>query len=201
MEWIRTAHQVLKQVDPANQVIVGGFATDGVHTFYDPRGKQNTLQLFYDLGLKECFDIFSIHPYSFDPDVGLVESIDRINTAWSVMERNGDGARRFWVTEIGVPSTMVGEDAQAAYVENAYSVLLKHPCVDKVFWYNFRCKDFKHEEADSIERAFGLVLTDFSPTKAYEKFCSMSNLTQRMFQSSYWEKDVFPEELPTLDNP
>ncbi len=170
------AHGVLKKHAPDCKVILGGLATDGIHTWDSPRAVTHALQKLYDAGGGPFFDILAIHPYAWDEYTGITESIDKVNTAISVMRANGDGSKRIWITEIGVDTVSVSDERQAAYLRQVYDVLTRHPQVDKVFWYNFRCIGADPSDQQSN---FGIVDFDFGPRPAYEAYRAMPKPSTR----------------------
>lgn len=99
---LKPGYTVLKEIDPQNKVIMGSFAFDGTYVWKLWEGAvENGLQKLYDLGAKDYFDIFAMHPYCDDFGSGTIESIDRINNAYQVMVKNGDAKKPIWLTELG----------------------------------------------------------------------------------------------------
>lgn len=173
--FLQTAFDKLKAVDSANQVILGGLATDGRHAWTLDGAEQYALQRLYDAGAKEYFDILGLHSY---PGVqqSLVDSVDDINTAYDVMVANGDGGKPIWMTEIGWSShdsTPAHLADQALVLSNLYTHLVKHPRVAKIFWYNYRCKSDEGER----ENNFGMVENDFTFRPAYGAFSNLVKAT------------------------
>lgn len=193
---LAAACEELKAVDPDYRVVLGGLSTDGVHPWENPRAEANALQRLYDAGAGPHFDILSIHPYPSDVTVGAFESIDKINAAYSVMHRNGDGDKPIWVTELGV-STNLNESSgfalsleqQAQFLRDVMTVLPLHPKVEKVFWYNFRCTG---EDPHDQEHHFGIVGLDFSPRPAYEALREVEKPTARRVAPQLLERDPAP---------
>lgn len=180
VEFLRVAHQALKQVDPDNQVILGGLAFDGVHVYQlIPGATEYALQKMYDAGLKYYFDIMALHPYSHDPVYGTVVSADIINSVYEIMKRNYDGQKPIWLTELGIAAK--GTDPvqlqnQAAYVENIFTELIRHPKVDKIFYYVFNCMQGQGEDLDN----FGILNYDFTPRPAYFALKMLSKAASRI---------------------
>lgn len=182
-DYLKRAARALRAVDAKNVIVLGGLATDGVNAFeYDKtKATANTLEELYKLGAGPDFDIVALHPYSWKDD-GIAISIKKIQTAHSVMRAHGDADKRIWCTEIGLstnhnpPWSDYSEEQQARALRDMYTKLLEHPSVDKVFWYNFRCKG---TDRNSQEDNFGIVNNDMTPRKAYTALKSLKKLPQR----------------------
>lgn len=182
-DYLKRAARALRAVDATNVIILGGLATDGVHSFeYDKqKATANTLAELYRLGAGPDFDIVALHPYSWKAD-GIVISVQKVRTAYEVMRANGDAKKRIWCTEIGLstnhnpPWSNYSEEEQARALRDMYTKLIELPYVDKVFWYNFRCKG---TDPKSQEDNFGLVNNDMSPRKAYTALKNLKKLQRR----------------------
>jgi hypothetical protein len=174
---LRITYEELKAADPGCQVILGGLASDGVHA-WDIKADVNALQRFYDAGGGQYYDIFSMHPYAGNLETGVYESIDKINTACEILNRNGDGDKPVWLTELGASTwNWLSLEDQAAYVRQVYDIILLHPAVDKVFWYNFRCIG---EDPKEDQHNFGLVNYNFTPRPAYKSYQAMPKRENRL---------------------
>ena len=173
---LKVAHEEIKRANPECRVVLGGLSTDGLHSWDNPRALENALQRLYDAGAGPYFDILSIHPYAEDVDIGFRQSIEKINTAYGVMRRNGDGHKRIWITELGMSTNGHSLEEQRAYLQQVFSILPLHPMVDKLFWYNFRCIG---EDPADREHNFGIVNHDFSPRPAYEALKQMKKTGPR----------------------
>ena len=180
---LRATAEAIRSVDPDAQIVIGGLATDGVHGWASADYEPEPLQRLYDAGAAPWFDILAIHTYGYDG----VEVTDRINTAWSIMDRNGDGHKRMWINEVGLATVNQRTEAdQAAFLEEVYDVALRHPMIDRVFWYNFWCTG---EDPDYNEENFGIVNHDFTPRLAYERLKAMPKRSHRVINPELWERD------------
>ncbi len=156
-------YEAIKSQDPEATVLLGGLSN--AWKGEDGRGAGNYLdELYQRLSVQGYdagswpFDVVAVHPYyglNPDPAVYLFDGGEYILRAnlWSVMDANGDGDKRFWITEIGwntndkqwaciFPS--VSEANQAAYLLASWEVFLNEPTsesevlVDKVFWFMYQ---------------------------------------------------------------
>jgi len=170
-EFLKVMSTELKKIDPKNKILLGGLATDGVHSFLSGGNfsDQNFLQRLYDANAGKYFDIMSLHVY----ERTLEDWLENVNTCYGIMKRNGDGNKRIWITEMGLPTfAEFTEKDQADYLELVYTKFLMHPKIDKVFWYNFRQKG---NDPKDREHGFGIVTHDkLKPRKAYNSLKKIS---------------------------
>jgi len=158
-------YRALKEVNPGATVLLGGLSN--AWKAPDGRGAGHYLRAVYlelaALGYGAGtwpFDVVGVHPYygrNPDPSVYLFDGGDYILRAnlWSVMDEQGDGGKRFWITEIGWNTNttqwvcmppFVSEANQAAYLKTSWDIFLGEPTgasevlVDKVFWYQYQDK-------------------------------------------------------------
>lgn len=183
---LKASYEEAKKIDPSCKVVLGGMSTDGVHTWDSPKADRNALQRLYDLGGGKHFDIVAIHPYASDLNTGIMDSIDKINAAYSIMKRNGDAAKRIWITEIGWATDRSPQSDQAKYLKQVYTQLIKHPMIDKIFWYNFRCTGTDPKDQ---EQNFGIVNHDFSERPAYEAYRALEKAKKRVVNDEMREID------------
>jgi hypothetical protein len=132
----------------------------------------------YANGVKGSFDAFGIHPYGFP---GL--PTDTSTTSWNtwfrmadihrLMDENGDGGKKIWMTEFGAPtgtsSGAVSEARQVDFVREALVARTKDEWLGPLFWYSAR--DQGTNPADR-EQNFGLWRNDFSAKPAAAAFSS-----------------------------
>jgi hypothetical protein len=163
---------VAKQIDPECKILNGGIA-NGLAS----------INHLYDNGAKDYFDILNIHFFQTPLHAGAIKAVASYpKLAHKIMQRNGDGNKKIWITEIGCPGLSTGlstdnwwmgknptERQQAEWVKKVYTTLLKDPYVEKIFWAFFR--DTKNHWNNGVDY-FGLVRWDYSrkPSfKAYQK--------------------------------
>jgi len=173
---LRGAYSVLKESDPSCFVLNGGLSAG-----LDSVGR------LYDNGAKDCFDIMNIHAFETprDPDA-ITRIVSFVKATGVVMDRNGDGKKKIWVTEIGcpgvksgtnVPNSWLGENPtesqQASWVTQVFLEVLALDRVDKVFWAFFR--DTNNHWKNGTDY-FGLVRNDFSPKPAFRAYQEVAAL-------------------------
>ncbi|MEW6101380.1 MAG: family 1 glycosylhydrolase [Candidatus Omnitrophota bacterium] len=173
---LKEVYVAAKKIDPECKILNGGLA-----------GGLASVNKLYDNGAKDYFDILNIHFFE-NPlkDDSIKAVIAYPQLAYKVMERNGDGHKKIWITEIGAPGLKEGletknwwmgenpgEEKQAEWLEEVFSQLRKDRNVSKVFWAFFR--DCDSHWGNGIDY-FGIVRKDFSKKSA---FFSLKKITSR----------------------
>ena len=167
---LKDVYQAVKKIAPHCVVTNGGLANglSGVNRLYDQ-------------GAGKYFDVLNIHIFESPYDSQAIKRAQAyIQCCRKVMDRNGDAAKKIWVTEIGCPGVKKGvtvadwwqgknpdESLQAEWVTKVYDALLKEPRVEKVFWAFFR--DTNQHWKNGVDY-FGLVRNDFSLKPAFDAY-------------------------------
>jgi polysaccharide biosynthesis protein PslG len=177
-EMLRTAYPRIKAANPNAVVIAGATAPapdDG--TVYD---EVTFLQRVYQHGGKGFFDAWSHHPYSHPH----FPSFQHPQNAWqqmfattpsirSVLEANGDGAKKVWGTEYGSPTSgdygVVSEATQAEHAREALTLWRTYPWAGVLFWYSTR-DVAAYGQATASWNYSGLLRHDFSPKPAWTAY-------------------------------
>ena len=135
-----------------------------------------------DLG--SWFDAVAVHPYGSDaPDTYNPDDarwqFRRIELIRDKFVAHGDGAKHFWITEIGWPTCArnpgcVSESQQATYLSRTFALIAERysSYVDAVFWYSWR--DWSYADPADKESAFGLIRPDTSRKPAYAALAAVA---------------------------
>ncbi len=164
---LKEVYLAAKKADPQCFILNGGLA-NGL----------SSINHLYDNGAKDYFDILNIHFFQTPINPGAIKAVASYpRLAYKIMQRNGDGAKKIWITEIGCPGVKRGiktdnwwmgknpsEAQQARWLKDVYTELLKHPQVEKIFWAFFR--DTKDHWSNGVDY-FGLVRWDYSRKAAF----------------------------------
>ncbi|MDD5730861.1 MAG: glycosyl hydrolase, partial [Candidatus Omnitrophica bacterium] len=132
-------------------------------------------------GAKDYFDILNIHFFENPLNPRAIKAVASYpKLAYKIMQRNGDGNKKIWITEIGCPGVKKGlkvanwwmgknptERQQAKWLKDVYTELLKNPHVEKVFWAFFR--DTKEHWNTGVDY-FGMVRWGFSRKPSYRAY-------------------------------
>jgi hypothetical protein len=102
---LKAVYPAIKATDLSATVLMSGLDFSGKPDVY--------LQAMYDAGAKGYFDAVSAHPYSY-PHMPAPADCPSSNafchglpTLYAVMQQNGDGNKKIWITEFGCPTGTV----------------------------------------------------------------------------------------------
>jgi hypothetical protein len=122
----------------------------------------------YNNGAQGLFDAMAWHPYTGAdaPSVSVHMNADSAQLN-SIMAARGDGAKKIWATEYGVPTggpNSVSEQAQVTTLNGSFDVWYAKPFAGPLFWYSGR--DSGTSTTDR-EQHFGVLRYDGSAKPAY----------------------------------
>lgn len=167
---LKDVYVAAKKVDPECKILNGGLA-NGLAS----------INRLYDNGAKGYFDILNIHFFQTPVHSGAIKAVTSYpKLAYKIMQRNGDGDKKIWITEIGCPGVRRGlktdnwwmgknpsESQQAKWLKDLYGELLKNPQVEKIFWAFFR--DTKDHWKNGVDY-FGLLRWDYSRKPSFKAY-------------------------------
>jgi hypothetical protein len=177
VELLKAGYQGVRAGDPSATVISGGLspaATEGGNI--DPR---TFVQAMYGYGAKGYFDALGHHPYCFPAAPGDAQNWSAwyqmygpSNSLRATMTANGDGAKRIWATEWGVPTngpsgTYVTEAVQAQQLTKAYALFKTYSWAGPLFTYVARDKG---TDPSSRYNFYGLSRFNFTLKPAYAAY-------------------------------
>jgi len=175
--FLQHGYRGAKAGNPDAQIISAGLAGSDY----------NYLQELYNAGAKGYFDILGVHAYTQGKSPFAVDALTPSRTFGglavmkSTMERNGEPAKRIWVTEVGWQTSSatdhVSPERQAQYTYDAYKRLFRDfPYVDALFIYTIRDTG----ASASIPRDnYGLLEHDYRSKPAYAAFRRASDVFVR----------------------
>jgi hypothetical protein len=118
---LKVGYTAIKAADP-NAVVVGGVIAAAPDSGTQAIDSVRFLTEMYEAGAAGYFDALSFHPYSmslFSDGQSVAGSpLVMANQMHDVMAAYGDGNKKIWATEYGMPSVLVSEAGQASYVED-----------------------------------------------------------------------------------
>ncbi len=165
------AYAAVKAADPTAQVLTAGLAPAA-----DTPGQEiaplTFVKAIYANGGKGSFDAVGMHPYTYpylptDPSTASWSQFYRLPDIHTVMEQNGDGAKKIWLTEFGAPTGTgtgsVSEQQQANIMKAGFQGRAQWSWTGPLFWYAIR--DNGTNLADR-EQNFGLYRNDFTAKAA-----------------------------------
>jgi len=194
--FLKAFHDGVKRADPANQVVLCGFA--GVeHTHLDA---------VYRLGGKDYFDIIASHAYTRPrlPEGGGY--LEKIRAMHDVMTKYGD-RKPLWVTEIGwngvEPSMLeylrekypghrsyaVTEEEQARGLARLYLLSATVPWVERVYFFHLHQESPYTEVMEPVDYYMGL----FTPwrdgnVRPKDAYFAVKTVVQVLSEATYKER-------------
>ena len=124
----------------------------------------NFIERAYNAGIGGDFDAWSTHPYEFGgfvnhPCSTWKQMSETTPSMRSIMEANGDTAKKLWATEYGNPAS-VGETVQAQRVTQAIDLWRAFPWSGSLMYFNY------HDRGET----FGLTRADWSQRPAWDVY-------------------------------
>lgn len=167
-QMLALTYAAAKQADSDSIILSAGLAPEG-----GTNAPIEFLKRMYANGAKGKFDALAFHPYSFP----AMPSTDENWNAWqqmskayplagqpdsirSVMEKNGDSAKKIWNTEFGAPTTgqnSVTETQQSQMLKEALDLWKTYPWAGPFLIYSYQ--DIKTGDSD-IQNNFGVIHSD-----------------------------------------
>ena len=181
---LRLAYTRAKAVDPQAVILSAPLSP----TLGTPDGLNESdliyLQMMYDAGAKDFFDILSAQGYGLWTGPGdrradpSQVNFSRVQLLREIMAQNSDAQKAIWISEMGwdaVPQDFQGialhgrvtEEQQARYTAAAYRRIQEEwPWVGVVFYWFFR--KVAEEDRSQEDFYFRLVDPDFTPMPVYQ---------------------------------
>ncbi len=162
----RTVHSA----DARAKVLLGGL-------FPTPRGDITMVSFLtqvYQHGGGRLFDAAAVHPYAANPQ----RAIDSTALLRSLMDRNGDGDKPIWITEVGwasegrPPGLVVGPQGQADYVKQIFELASENRGrlgIAGVIWYSL-----SDTPGPLWVGHCGLFTVDGTPKPAWDAFAEIA---------------------------
>ena len=202
---LRAVYPRIKAADPSALVISAGMATTGGDGGVTAMNDLDYLQRLYDGGARPYFDVLGSHPYGFStaPDVRNGNGITDFRRAadqYTLMARNGDGAKAVWATELGwlVDSGAYGHaeylndplwsgrqwqkvdpQTQASYLVAAYQYAYRNwPWIGVMVLFNLDFSTVAYYPGAEPMRWYGVVNADGSPRPAFDALRGMAKPTR-----------------------
>lgn len=164
---LKACYTAAKNVDPAATILGGSLSNYGTRS-------QDFLKNMYQQGARNYFDVLSQHLYGDPPGHGNMTPevlFDSFTTnILPIMQQNGDGNKRVWLTEQGYNTTPEGglsETQQADYLTRSYKKVASMPQLDNL--YTYQLYDFTRFST-YFENYYGLIdgsSSTWAPKPAY----------------------------------
>lgn len=161
---LKAAYTAIKAVDPSGTVI-GGVVTAGMTWGNFNINPVDFVAAMYASGAQGYFDALSYHPYNYNTKFSAGKDI--ANSAYKqllaiqkLMKQYGDDAKKIWASEYGIPTTIVSESEQAAFITDFIDAWSKIAGVGPQFIYSLLDLE---TGAEDRQKNFGLFHDDWTP--------------------------------------
>ena len=163
---LKAAYPKIKAADSAATVVGGvlGAAEQG-WGIVNPVDFTNQM---YAAGAAGNFDALSYHPYQYSLKFSEGPYVDhsparQVMDMRAAMVANGDGGKKIWATEYGVPTTAVSGDQQNAMITDFIQKWRELPYTGPIFLYTMRDKA---TGSNDPEDTFGLLESNWGAKPA-----------------------------------
>ncbi|WP_170151904.1 cellulase family glycosylhydrolase [Subtercola boreus] len=163
-QMVKAAYPAIKKADPAAKVVAGALGpaptADGL---IDPVTFMNGM---YAAGAQGFFDAFSFHPYDFDYTLSPsclwdTTPMRRMIEMHAIMKAKGDGSKKIWLTEYGVPTNLYSQQHVSDMIADTLMTWNEVSYAGPVYIYTVR-------DGTTDTDSFGAVTNDFqAKTSAY----------------------------------
>lgn len=197
---VKTAYPRIKAVDPSVTVLAGALAQTG--TVAGNMSSIDFLTGMYANGLAGSCDAVSFHPYEWTFNTTFAQQMRSPGSAMrqaialhNLMKANGDGAKKLWASEFGVPT--VGSVSQATQNTLLVGSLQQWQEVSfggPLFIHSLRDKA---TGSSNIEDVFGVATTAYAPKTA---LYGLNGLADGGFPKRY-EYQVFMQNVDAALGP
>ncbi|MEN4474713.1 cellulase family glycosylhydrolase [Mycolicibacterium cosmeticum] len=168
-ELLKAAYTAIKAVDP-DATVVGGVLGAGVTSGTSTVNPVTFLEEMYAAGAEGYFDALSFHPYNYSSD--FTDGASTTNSPYqelqalrALMDANGDTDKLIWATEYGIPTSLVTQSQQAAYIADFLTAWASLEGVGPTFIYSL----VDLATGDGVDQDnFGLFTSDWTPKLAVE---------------------------------
>jgi len=173
---LKAAYTAIKAVD-SSMTVIGG-VVGSVSTFSTlTENPVKFVAAMYAAGAAGYFDALSFHPYQYTMsfssgedygssalDEGYASSpIEQYLAIRALMDANGDTAKQIWATEYGLPTSVVSEADQAAFIKDFLATWSALTGTGPMYFYTLVDKATGSTNA---EDTFGLYNSDGTPKDA-----------------------------------
>ena len=166
---VRAAYPRIKAVDSTVSVVAGALAQTG--NTQSTIAAVDFLTAMYQNGLAGSCDAVSFHPYDWGFQSTFADGMPYENSPMrqmisirSLMKANGDGAKKLWATEFGVPTVgPVTQDQQNRVVVGSLQQWQEVSYAGPMFIYTMRDKTTGSSNAEDV---FGVATSAYAPKTA-----------------------------------
>jgi hypothetical protein len=171
---LRRAYAAIKAADPGATVIGAGLAPAPDASDGSQINGETFVRQMYWAGAKGNFDALGMHPYNYPVEPMYPHPMNAFSATTPaihrVMDENGDGWKKVWLTEYGAPTAgyrSVSEADQADFLVKAYDQVVLWPWAGPLFYYMHRDQSWDPNVRDDN---FGLMRPDWTWKQGWTAF-------------------------------
>ncbi|MGZ8178111.1 cellulase family glycosylhydrolase [Williamsia sp. SKLECPSW1] len=165
---LKAAYPAIKKAQPSATVIggvLGSTITWGSWTL----NPVDFVQQMYAAGAKGSFTALSFHPYQystkFSQGASLANSpLNQVTAIRNLMVSNGDGTKKIWATEYGLPTNQVSAAQQSDYIDDFLSTWRTLSYAGPAYVYTL--VDRNSADTSDPESTFGIYQDNWTPKPA-----------------------------------
>ena len=197
---VKAAYPRIKAVDPSVTVLAGALAQTG--TIAGNMSSNDFLASMYTNGLAGSCDAVSFHPYEWTFNTTFAQQMRSNGTAMrqaidlhNRMKANGDGAKKLWASEFGVPTvSSVTQETQNALLVGCLQQWQEVSFGGPLFIHTMRDRA---TGSSNMEDVFGVATTAYEPKTA---LYGLNGLAGGGFPKRY-EYQVFMQNVDSALGP
>lgn len=164
---LQGAYAAIKAANPWATVIGAGLAPAPDADDGSQISGETFVRRMYEAGAGGSFDALGMHPYNYPVEPMYDHPLNAFSATLPavhrVMEENGDGWKKVWLTEYGAPTAgyrSITEEEQADFLVKAYDQVVRWDWTGPLFYYMHRDQSWDTNDRDDN---FGLLRPDWSP--------------------------------------
>jgi YVTN family beta-propeller protein/VCBS repeat-containing protein len=166
-ELLKVGYTAIKAADP-NAVVVGGVIAAAPDAGTQAIDSVRFLTEMYEAGAAGYFDAMSFHPYSMQPfsegESVAGSPLVMANQMHDVMAAYGDGNKKIWATEYGMPSYLVTDAGQADYIDDFLTTWRELDYAGPAYIHTVR----DYATFDLAQGTMGVYRQDWTPKPAVD---------------------------------
>lgn len=164
---LKVGYTAIKAADP-NAVVVGGVIAAAPDAGTQAIDSVRFLIEMYEAGAAGYFDAMSFHPYSMQPfsegESVAGSPLVMANQMHDVMTAYGDGNKKIWATEYGMPSYLVTDAGQADYINDFLTTWRELDYAGPAYIHTVR----DYATFDLAQGTMGVYRQDWTPKPAVD---------------------------------
>ena len=167
---LKAAYTSIKQAAAQLNIditVIGGVVGAGTTLGNWTMNPVDFVKAMYNAGANGFFDALSFHPYDYYSMFGsgnfAASQVKALRDLMDSYLAPGQEQLKMWISEYGLPTNLVTEAAQQAYIQDFISTWQKIAGAGPIFLYTLLDSAAKNEDLTDNEAHFGLYYEDGTP--------------------------------------